>query len=57
MDKLFNQGFELSESEKEKWARHLIMVELFEKGVEIEEIAKIVGLSEKEMDEFFPRIF
>lgn len=57
MDKLFYKEFELSGSEKEKWDRHIFLVELFEKGVEIEEIAKIAGLSEKEMDELFPRLY
>jgi hypothetical protein len=57
MDKLFDKEFELSGSEKEKLDRHIFLVELFEKGVEIEEIAKIAGLTEKEMDEHFPRLF
>jgi lambda repressor-like predicted transcriptional regulator len=57
MNKLFYKNFELTGSEKEKWERHIILVELFEKGVEIEEIAKIAGLTEKEMDELFPRLY
>ena len=57
MDKAFLSEFELSGSEKEKWERELLIVELFEKGVEIEEIAKIAGLSEEEMDEKFPRLY
>ena len=36
---------------------NILIVELFEKGVEIEEIAKIAGLSEEEMDEKFPRLY
>ncbi|NHC42658.1 hypothetical protein G6549_22300 [Bacillus sp. MM2020_1] len=57
MDKLFNKEFELSRSDKEKWDRHILLVELFEKGVEIEGIAKIAGLSEEEMDEHFSRLY
>ena len=57
MDKAFLSEFELSGSEKEKWERELLIIELFEKGVEIEEIAKIAGLSEEEMDEKFPRLY
>ena len=57
MDKLFFSKFELSGSEKEKWERHRMIDELFEKGLEIEEIAKIVGLSEEEMEENFPRLY
>lgn len=45
MDELFNKEFELSGSEKEKWDRHIFLVGLFEKGVEIEEIAKIAEIS------------
>jgi hypothetical protein len=57
MDKLFNKEFGLSGRDKEKWDRHILLVELFEKGVEIEEIAKIAGLSEEEMDEHFSRLY
>ena len=57
MDKAFLSEFELSGSEKEKWERELLIIELFEKGVEIEEIAKIAGLSEEEMDKKFPRLY
>ncbi len=57
MDKAFLSEFELSGSEKEKWERELLIMDLFEKGVEIEEIAKIAGLSEEEMDEKFPRLY
>ena len=57
MNKALLSEFELSGSEKEKWERELLIIELFEKGVEIEEIAKIAGLSEEEMDEKFPRLY
>ncbi|WP_157406181.1 hypothetical protein [Neobacillus drentensis] len=57
MDKLFNKEFELSGSDKEKWDLHILLIKLFEKGVEIEEIAKIAGLSEEEMDEHFSRLY
>lgn len=39
------------------WERHFMIVELFEKGVSVEEIARIVGLTKEEVDEFFPRLY
>jgi hypothetical protein len=57
VDKLFTKDYELSESEKIKWGRHIFLVELFEKGTEIEEITRIAGLSEEEVDEFFLRLY
>lgn len=57
MDKPFYKDFELSGSEKEKWNRHIFLIEQYEKGVEMEEIAKIAGLSEEEMDELFPILY
>lgn len=57
MDKLSFEEFELHGCEKEKWELHKLLIKLFEKGVEIEEIAKIAGLSEEEMDELFPSLY
>lgn len=57
MDKPFLKEFELTGKEKEKWERHIKIVDLYEKGVEIEEIAKIMNLSEEEVDEMFPRLY
>jgi HSP20 family molecular chaperone IbpA len=57
MDNFFLEFEELRGKEKEKWERHKMLIELFEKGVEIEEIAKIAGLSEEEIDEFFPKLY
>lgn len=57
MDKLSFEEFELHGCEKEKWELHKLLINLFEKGVEIEEIAKIAGLSEEEMDELFPSLY
>ncbi|MEH7544953.1 MULTISPECIES: hypothetical protein [Bacillaceae] len=57
MDKSFYKEFELSGRENEKWERDKLVIELFEKGVEIEEIARIAGLSEEKMDELFPRLY
>jgi hypothetical protein len=57
MDYQFLNDFELKGREKEKWERHMFIVKLFEDGVEIEEIAKLAGLSEEEVNELFPRLY
>ncbi|MFE8696144.1 hypothetical protein ACFYKT_07235 [Cytobacillus sp. FJAT-53684] len=57
MEKGYNGEFELEGKEKEKWERHLMLTELYIKGVEIEKIAKIAGLTKEEVDEHFPRIY
>lgn len=56
MNKSKSNRFELIELD-EKWKRHFRIVRLFEQGVEIEEIAKIEGLTEEEVDEMFPRLY
>lgn len=53
MEKPFYKEFELSGSEKDKWERELLIKKLFEQGVEIEEIAKIAGLTDEEVEERF----
>ena len=57
MDKQFYEEIELSGSDKEKWEQHFMIIKLFEKGVELEEIAKIAGLSDEEMDDLFPELY
>jgi hypothetical protein len=57
MEGPFLDDFELKGSEKEKWERYLFINKLFEDGVEIEEIAKLAGLTEEEVDEHFPRLY
>lgn len=57
MEKPFDKEFKLSGSDKDDWDRHILIVKLFEQGVEIEEIAKIAGLSEEEVEERFPRLY
>ncbi|MEO2075876.1 MAG: hypothetical protein ABGX20_10940 [Bacillus sp. (in: firmicutes)] len=53
MEKPFYKEFGLSGSEKDKWERELLVKKLFEQGVEIEEIAKIAGLTDEEVEERF----
>lgn len=57
MDESNNKEFELRRREKEKWERHIFLIKLYEQGVDMEEIARIAGLSEEEMDEVFPRLY
>ncbi|WP_413299652.1 hypothetical protein AA0X95_16440 [Bacillus sp. 1P10SD] len=53
MEKPFYKEFGFSGSEKDKWERELLIKKLFEQGVEIEEIAKIAGLTDEEVEERF----
>lgn len=57
MDKSNHNESMESNNEKLEWERHFKMVHLYEKGVEIEEIMRIVGLPEEDIDKYFPKLY